>query len=235
MTIKAIRYLGHSSVFLEGTDLVVAIDPWLQGNPRCPDQFQNPAKLDLIALTHGHADHAGDALRLQQLTGASIAATYELAMIFAGLGVPQEKLLPMNKGGSANFGTYRISLTQALHSSAFDTENGPVYAGEPCGVVINDGQRSIFHAGDTALFSDLALIGKRYKPEIALLPIGDFFTMGQEEAAEAAKLLGVKVALPIHYKTSPRLEQYANQFITCCQSFGIKALEIAPGEALNLT
>src|SRR5579862_4650578 len=119
-TMKA-KYAGHSALFLYDSDFVSAIDPWLDGNPLCPDDLKNPSRIDLIVLTHGHSDHAGDAVRLQKLTGAKVAATFELAMIMIQEGVPGEAVIPMNKGGTAVVGRYRVTLTHAFHSSSYDS------------------------------------------------------------------------------------------------------------------
>lgn len=234
MPIQNLTYAGHSAVFFQTENSVIAVDPWLAGNPRCPESLKEPHKLDLIVLTHGHADHASDAVRLAKSTGASIAATYELAMLMISEGVPEGHVIPMNKGGSAKWNGLSITLTHAFHSSSYDTATGPVYAGEPCGVVLGDGQQHIYHAGDTALFSDMALIGQRYSPSLALLPIGDVYTMGPAEAAQAAELLGVKRAIPIHYATFPGLTGTADEFKAECGTRGIEAIVLEPGAAHEL-
>lgn len=229
-----ITYAGHSSVFVELGGKKVAIDPWLQGNPLCPAHLTNPAALDLIVLTHGHADHASDAARVAQLTGARVAATYELAMIMVGEGVSSDKVIPMNKGGSVDVDGVTVHLTHAFHSSSFDTKTGPVYAGEACGVIISSGDVSVYHAGDTDLFSDMKLIGEKHKPSVALLPIGDRFTMGPRDAATAASWVKCSLALPIHYKTFPLLTGTYAEFADACASLGIKSKELAPGETLGV-
>jgi len=230
------KYAGHSALFLYDADYVCAIDPWLEGNPLCPESIRSPDKLDLIVLTHGHSDHAGDAVRLQKLTGSKVAATFELAMILIQEGVPGDSVIPMNKGGSVQAGKLRITLTHAFHSSSFDSPTrGTLYAGEPCGTVISDGETTVFHAGDTALFSDLELIGKRCRPSAAFLPMGDHFTMGAEEAAEAARLLGVRMAYPIHFKTFPILAQSADEFIAACNRLGVAAREMVVGAEFEIT
>ena len=192
--------------------------------------MQNPEKIDLIVLSHGHADHAGDAARIAKLTGAKLAATYELAMIMIAEGVSQEQVIPMNKGGSVACEGMMVTLTHAYHSSSFDGSNGTVYAGEACGVVISSPGWTVYHAGDTALFGDMALIGARYKPDVALLPIGDHFTMGPEEAAEAAALLRCGTAIPIHYNTFGLLTGTFIDFQAACKKRDIECLELQPGE-----
>lgn len=228
-------YAGHSAVYLEADGFVVAIDPWLMGNPACPQHMETPPKVDVIVLTHGHGDHAGDVVRVQKLTNAPIVATFELALILGDEGVPEDKLIFANKGGSVSVGPARVSLTHAYHSSSFESPTrGVLYAGEACGTVLQLGGRRVFHAGDTALFGDLELIRQTYQPEVAFLPIGDVYTMGPLEAAEAARMLGVRQAVPIHFKTFESLVQDASPFLEACRHHGIEAFEMLPGETRRL-
>ena len=229
MTKLSVTYAGHSAVFLEFGDTHIAIDPWLKGNPLCPNSLLEPRKVDLIAVTHGHSDHASDVVRVQRLTGASVAATYELAMIFVSEGVPSDKVIPMNKGGQVTLGPATVTLTDAFHSSSFDGKHGPMYAGEACGVVVSAHGKTVYHAGDTSLFSDMGLIGERYKPDIALLPIGDRFTMGPVDAARAASLLRASVAIPIHYKTFALLTGTYAEFAKACDSQSVPHVELEIG------
>jgi len=181
-------------------------------------------------LTHGHADHASDAARVAQESSAQLAATYELAMIMIAQGVPQEKVIPMNKGGTADIGGVSITLTNALHSSSFDAPSGPLYAGEACGAVLAARDFTVYHAGDTSLFSDIKLIGEAHKPDVALLPIGDRFTMGPREAALAASWAMCRLAVPIHYKTFGLLSGTYQEFSKECAALGVECAEMAPGE-----
>lgn len=229
-----ITYAGHSAVLLEiekaGKTLHLAIDPWLQGNPLCPAELHSPKQLDYIVLTHGHADHASDVPRLAEHTGAKVLATYELAMILGAEGVASEQLVPMNKGGSFEEHGIGFHLEHALHSSSFDSPGrGTLYAGEAASVLIDSGELCFFHAGDSCLFSDYQLIGRRFQIDYAFLPIGDRFTMGAKDAACAAEYLGKPTCIPIHYKTFPSLDQNAETFKQQCQERDIEVLELASG------
>lgn len=232
MTKRLITYAGHSAVFVELAGKRIAIDPWLRGNPLCPPQLQNPKGTDIIVLSHGHSDHASDAVRVQKESGALIAATYELAMIMIAEGVPSAQVIPMNKGGSVTIDGVTITLTNAYHSSSYDTKSGTVYAGEACGVVLSSNGTSVYHAGDTALFADIKLIGETFRPSVALLPIGDRFTMGPEEAAQAAAWSKCKLALPIHYKTFDLLTGTYEEFARACSKHSVESRELSPGESI---
>ncbi|MBX7136675.1 MAG: metal-dependent hydrolase [Oligoflexia bacterium] len=229
MTTLKLTFAGHSACFLEIQNSVIAIDPWLQENPSCPANLKMPPRIDLIVLTHGHADHASEAAALAKRLGSSIAATWELAMLMMAEGVPQSQVIPMNKGGTVSVNDVQLTLTHAFHSSSYDTPQGPRYAGEPCGVVLRSAGLSVYHAGDTALFGDMRLIGELYQPQLALLPIGDRFTMGPAEAALAAKLVGCKIAIPIHFNTFELLTGTAEEFKKFCAAQGVQAVVLEPG------
>jgi L-ascorbate metabolism protein UlaG (beta-lactamase superfamily) len=233
MTERKITYAGHSAVFVHWGSTTIAIDPWLRGNPLCPAKLQTPPKVDLIVLSHGHSDHASDAVRVQKETGALLAATFELAMIMIAEGVPRDKVIPMNKGGAVDVAGLEVRLTNAYHSSSYDTKSGTVYAGEACGVLLTEGGVSLYHAGDTSLFSDLKLIGEQFKPDVAFLPIGDRFTMGPAEAAQAAAWTQCKLAIPIHYKTFDLLTGTYDEFAEACEKRGMRSKELAPGESIS--
>jgi L-ascorbate metabolism protein UlaG (beta-lactamase superfamily) len=236
MAIESITFAGHSAVFIKTSEGIVAIDPWLEANPACPEALKSPDTIDLIVLTHGHADHASEAVRYAKRLGSTLAATYELALIMGSEGVPQDNLRPMNKGGSITWNGLTITLTNAFHSSSYDKADGTtVYAGEACGVVISDGTKTVYHAGDTCLFSDMKDIGQRYKPDVALLPIGDVFTMGPAEAAEAAKRVGCGVAIPIHYNTFDLLTGTAEEFSSACSKAGVTYAVIEPGGTYSVS
>lgn len=238
MRIISATTIGHGGVFFgiswsDGSQHILAIDPWLTGNPACPADFANPKQLDSIVVTHGHADHASDVVRLAKQLGSTIYCNWELAEIFKRAGVSEHQLVAMNKGGTVKWGQGYIALTNAFHSNSYDTSDGPVYAGEACGCIINDGTRSIYHTGDTTLFSDMKLIGEFHRPEIAFVCIGDRFTMGPVEAARAVELIGCKVVVPIHHSTFDLLTGTPEQFKAACKNLDVDVRELAPGDSFK--
>jgi L-ascorbate metabolism protein UlaG (beta-lactamase superfamily) len=230
--ITSFTFAGHSAVIFnaktDASEIKLAIDPWLEGNPSCPDSLKN-IDLDLIVLTHGHADHAGDVLRLCKNEKTKVGATYELAMLLVKNGVKEENVIPMNKGGSVDVDGLKISLTHAMHSNSFDAVDGTHYAGEACGVVISDSDNTYYHAGDTALFSDMKLIKETYKPNFAFIPIGDRFTMGPKEAFSAVELIEAKNVVPIHHSTFPLLTGTVTEFKSLL-SLDTNLIDLNPGE-----
>ena len=200
-----VTWLGHAAFLIESPKGVrIAVDPFIEHNPKFPKGFEF-GKLDAVAGTHGHSDHFGeDAIGLAKKTGATVVGIYELALHCSAHGVT--KVSGMNKGGQQKVCGVEFRMVSADHSAGAAGGGGVVYTGEPCGYVMTfeDGFR-IYHAGDTNVFSDMALIGELYAPDLALLPIGDFYTMGPREAAKACELLGVPRVVPMHWGTFPVL------------------------------
>ena len=201
-----ITYFGHSTFSLTTTSGQVAlIDPWVMTNPVCPEALKRVPRLDVIFLSHAHADHLGDLLALAKQFRPQIVAIFETCLWIGSKGFEQETK-PMGKGGSQKVGEFDVTMTHAFHSNSIDDNGTRLYGGEPAGLVIRmSGGFTIYHAGDTALFGDMKLIGELYKPDLAMLPIGDHFTMGPREAACAIRLLGVPHVIPMHYATFPVL------------------------------
>ncbi len=222
-----LTYLGHSAVQLETSGGTVLIDPFLTGNPRAGASADAVAA-DLIVLTHAHGDHWGDTEAIARRTGATVVGSAELAGYASGLGL---KAHGMNVGGKHEFPQGTVRYTPALHSNSLPDGT---YAGMPMGVVLEaDGVR-VYHAGDTAFFSDMARIGA-LGIDLALLPIGDNYTMGPEDAVDAARLIAPKVVVPIHYKTFPVLLQDASDFKASVESrTGATCLLLEPGESVDV-
>lgn len=226
-----ITYAGHSAILCELAGKIVAIDPWLDGNPSCPKELINPEKIDAIVLTHGHSDHASDTPRLFKQYQPDIFCVFELGNILASEGVSANKIHGMNTGGCIDFNGIQICFTHAQHSSSYDTKDGTLYAGVACGAVLKTPDFCLYHAGDTALFSDMKLIGENYKPDIACLPIGDVFTMCPEQAAVAAHWIRPRVAIPVHYNTFPFLTGTAEKFQQACSELDIESIALKPGSS----
>ncbi|MGH3103479.1 MAG: metal-dependent hydrolase [Gaiellaceae bacterium] len=198
----SLTWLGHGSFrFDTPGGKRVYVDPWL-GNPKCPDDEKQPERIDILAITHGHNDHVGETVELAGRHSPAIVAIFELASWLEGQGVEGASSGGMNKGGTQEVDGVKFTMTHALHSGGLGTDDGIVYLGEAAGYVVEvENGTKLYFAGDTAVFGDMQLIGRLYEPDVAILPIGDHFTMGPREAAVALELLGVKRCVPSHYGT----------------------------------
>jgi L-ascorbate metabolism protein UlaG (beta-lactamase superfamily) len=227
----SLTWLGHAAFRLDTPGgKRVYVDPWLTGNPRCPEAEQEPERVDLIALTHGHDDHVGDTVRLWRTFKPPVIAVVELRAWLATQGLEADMSQALNKGGTADIGGIKLTLTDAHHSSS--TSDG-TYAGEPAGIVVEleDGF-TLYFAGDTNAFTDMQLIARIYRPDVAVLPIGDHFTMGPREAAVALELLGVERCVPCHYGTFPLLTGTPDELRRLAPDVEVLAPE--PGETIEL-
>ncbi|MFA9558735.1 metal-dependent hydrolase [Evansella sp. AB-rgal1] len=205
-----VSYHGHSVVKIEVNGTRIIIDPFITGNGTT-DLHADDVKVDVILLTHGHNDHVGDTIQLAKKNDALVVAPFELATYLGWKGVNTH---PMHIGGAHEFEFGRVKFTQAFHGSSYTEEDTKqiIYTGMPAGILFTAGGKTLYHAGDTALFSDMKLIGEQNDIEIAFLPIGDNFTMGPEDALLAAKWIKAKKVIPIHYNTFPVIEQDAVLF-----------------------
>ena len=222
-----LTWLGHSAFELvTKSGKVVLLDPWLEGNPRCPGDRKRPVKADVIALSHAHGDHASEAADLATRLGCPVVCGYEVYAHLEGKGV--KTCSPMGKGGTQVVAWIAFTMTHATHSSSFD-EPGRPHGGGEAGFVITleDGTR-IYYAGDTGPTMDMIAVRELYAPEIAVLPIGDHFTMGPREAAWAAEKLGAKWLVPMHYGTFPALTGTPEAWREELKKRGVAAEVIAP-------
>ena len=216
-----VTWLGHAAFKIELAGATVLIDPFLDKNPSAPVKASDIVKADAVFVTHDHADHLGDAFSICRNTKATFIATVELADYAEQSGVTN--VAGLNIGGSFVVKKAKFSVVQAFHTAS---------KGAPTGVVVEGGGKSVYHAGDTGLFGDMRLIGELYKPDLALLPIGGYYTMGAREAAEAVKMINPKAVIPMHYKTFDVLAQSPNEFVKYVKKKAprVKVVVLKPGE-----
>jgi len=225
-----VSYHGHSVVKIETNGKVILIDPFLTGNPKT-DLKAEDVKVDAIILSHGHGDHVGDTVALAKRNNAVVVAPFELATFLGWQGVNTH---PMHIGGSHVFDFGKVKFTQAFHGSSYiDEENQTItYTGMPAGILFTAEEKTVYHAGDTALFSDMKLFGSLNNIDVAFLPIGDNFTMGPEDAVLAAEWIGAKTVVPMHYNTFPVIQQNPHLFVQKLTSSTGKVSEA--GESITL-
>ena len=227
-------WLGHSTVRCDmpGGE-VFLIDPWVAGNPACPAEQKELPRLDAILISHAHFDHMADAVELaQRHQPKAVVANFEICTWLDGHGVANTS--GMNLGGTQEVLGVQVTMVRADHSSGFIENGQPVYGGLACGYVLRlPGGYTFYHAGDTALFSDLQLVAELYRPELAFLPIGDHFTMDPQQAARACRYLGVRKVVPIHWGTFPILRGRPADLEKALQVQGAacEVVRLAPGES----
>ena len=222
-----LTWLGHATFRIEtpgGKTLLV--DPWVSGNPMCPEKEKDVKKVDVMLCTHGHLDHIGDAVEIAKKHKPVVVGIYELCAWMEKKGAKHTS--PMNKGGTQIVGDIEVTMVHADHSCGIQDGDQIVYGGEACGYVIefSNGVR-IYHAGDTNVFGDMHIIRELYGPEIAMLPIGDRFTMSPREAAYACNLLKPKTVIPMHFGTFPLLTGTPGQLQKLVP--GVEVVEMKPG------
>ncbi|MFN3781436.1 MAG: metal-dependent hydrolase [Candidatus Kapaibacteriota bacterium] len=223
-----LRYLSHSTFLLDDGSFTLIIDPFISGNPTCPIKSPDEIKAHFIVLTHAHGDHLGDAFTIAKNNDALVIAVNELANYAAENGC---KAHNMHIGGGYNFPFGRLKFTIAHHGSS--SPDGR-YMGEPAGVVIKMGGKTIYHPGDTGLFLDMKLIGELDKIDVFLAPIGDNFTMGIDDAVKAVEFVNPDLTIPMHYNTFPVIPADPNEFKKKVEAIGKKCYVMEYGETLEL-
>ena len=230
-----IHYHGHSCFEIEGKSGKILIDPFLKGNPVAKIKPESFTKLDGILVSHGHSDHFGDAIQIAKQTNAVIISVFELAVYCQNQGA---KAHTLHIGGKYRFPFGTVKLTPAIHGSGIVNPDGGnfIYGGLACGFLIQMDGKSLYHAGDTALFSDMELIGRGSNIDLAMIPIGDNFTMGFEDAVQAVQLLRPKAVIPMHYNTFPIIAQNPDDFTGLIQRSApaVQAHVLKPGEVFEL-
>jgi L-ascorbate metabolism protein UlaG (beta-lactamase superfamily) len=224
-----LTYLSHSAFMLEAGGHRILFDPYLTGNPLAPVS-PDEVKCDFIIVTHGHGDHVGDAKAIAMKNGATVIANNEIAAWLGGQGVTTH---PLHIGGGHDFPFGRVKLTIAHHGSGLVTEDGIIYLGNPAGALVMVEGKTLYHAGDTALFLDMKLIGEMNAIDVALLPIGDNFTMGVDDAVKATEFLRPRKVVPMHYNTFEVIHADAEAFAGKVRSIGFEAQVLPVGGELT--
>ena len=230
MADTTLTWLGHSAFRLDTSGgKRIYIDPFLNGNPKCPEDEREPERADIVAVTHGHGDHVGDTVDIAKKHGSTVVAIVELSGWLGKQGVDDDKMPAPNKGGTVDVGGVKFTVV-----NAFDTGSAPdgSYGGESAGFVVTteDGKK-LYFAGDTCVFGDMQLVGRIYEPDVAIVPIGDHYTMGPKEASVAIELLGVKRVVPCHWGTFGLLTGTPDQLDVPA---GVTVERLQPGDSITV-
>lgn len=231
----AITWYGHSTFKVVSPKGVhILIDPWVMGNPACPENLKTVDRIDVMLITHGHFDHMADAIALAKSRNPKVVAIFEIAAFLESRGVANT--LPMNMGGTQQVNGIKVTMVQAFHSSGIQDEDGRlVYGGDPAGYVVTlENGFTFYHAGDTQVFGDMRLIADLYHPQLCFLPIGDHFTMSPKEAAYACRLLKPRWVIPMHFGTFPLLTGTPAKLRQLTKAIrGLKVVDMKPGDTIK--
>ncbi|MEM3641320.1 MAG: metal-dependent hydrolase [Candidatus Bathyarchaeia archaeon] len=215
-------WFGHAAFKIEMAGKTTLIDPWIDGNPASPVKTSEVNKVDIVYVTHDHGDHLGEAFEICKRTNAAFVGTFELGNYAMENGV--KNVFGLNIGGSVEIKGVKLHVVQAFHTAS---------RGAPTGVILEGEGKRVYHAGDTGLFGDMRLIGELYTLDLALIPIGGYYTMDAFDAAEAVRLLKPKAVIPMHYRTFPVLAQSAEEFVERVRKRipEVKVVVLKPGES----
>jgi L-ascorbate metabolism protein UlaG (beta-lactamase superfamily) len=230
MADTTLTWLGHSAFRLDTSGgKRIYIDPFLNGNPKCPEDEREPERADIVAVTHGHGDHVGDTVDIAKKHGSTVVAIVELSGWLGKQGVDDDKMPAPNKGGTVDVGGVKFTVVNAFHTGSAPDGS---YGGDPAGFVVTteDGKK-LYFAGDTCVFGDMQLIGRIYEPDVAIVPIGDHYTMGPKEASVAIELLGVKRVVPCHWGTFGLLTGTPDQLDVPA---GVAVERLQPGDSITV-
>ena len=230
MADTTLTWLGHSAFRLDTSGgKRIYIDPFLNGNPKCPEDEREPERADIVAVTHGHGDHVGDTVDIAKKHGSTVVAIVELSGWLGKQGVDDDKMPAPNKGGTVDVGGVKFTVVNAFHTGSAPDGS---YGGESAGFVVTteDGKK-LYFAGDTCVFGDMQLVGRIYEPDVAIVPIGDHYTMGPKEASVAIELLGVKRVVPCHWGTFGLLTGTPDQLDVPA---GVTVERLQPGDSITV-